>query len=86
MPKHVTKPVRVYAWQVNKLSAQELPVWLRSGYVVRPNGKIGVYLDTPNGKKFVGEGNWIVQYEDDSQSPFAISDENFKERFKEVKA
>lgn len=35
--------------------------------------------------KFVSEGNWIVKYEDDSQSPFAISDEKFKERFKEVK-
>lgn len=85
MAKFVTKPVRVNAWQVNEFSLHKMPSWLRAGYEVKPNGRIGVYLDTPKGKKFVTEGNWIVQYEDDSQSPFAISDENFKARFKELK-
>lgn len=34
-------------------------------------------------KAFAGEGSWIIQYEDNSQAPFVLSDKKFRERFKE---
>lgn len=35
------------------------------------------------GKTYAIEGSWVVQFEDNSQAPFVISDKKFKERYKE---
>lgn len=87
MGKFVTLPVRVNAWYIVPDQVDLLPDWLKEGLVKRrEKGKIriGVYFEGSKGKAFAGEGSWIIQYEDNSQAPFVLSDKKFRERFKEL--
>lgn len=87
MGKFVALPVRVNAWYIVPDQVDLLPDWLKEGLVKRrEKGKIriGVYFEGSKGKVFAGEGSWIIQYEDNSQAPFVLSDKKFRERFKEL--
>lgn len=83
MGKFVARPVRVNAWYIVPDQVDLLPDWLKEGLVKRrEKGKIriGVYFEGSR-KTFADEGSWVVQYEDNSQAPFVISDKKFKERY-----
>lgn len=85
MGKFVARPVWINAWHIVPDQVSLLPDWLKDGLVRRrEKGKIriGVYFEGSKGKTFADEGSWVVQYEDNSQAPFVISDKKFKERYK----
>lgn len=86
MGKFVARPVWVNAWHIVPDQVSFLHDWLKEGLVKRrEKGKIriGVYFEGSKGKAFADEGSWVIQYEDNSQAPFVISDKKFKERYKE---
>ena len=86
MGKFVARPVWVNAWHIVPEQVSLLPDWLKGGLVKRrEKGKmsIGVYFEGMRGKTYAIEGSWVVQFEDNSQAPFVISDKKFKERYKE---
>lgn len=86
MGKFVARSISVNAWRIVPDQVDLLPDWLKEGLVKRrEKGKnsIGVYFEGSKGKAFAGEGSWIIQYEDNSQAPFVLSDKKFRERFKE---
>ena len=87
MGKFVARPVQVNAWYIVPDQVDLLPDWLKEGLVkLREKGKIriGVYFEGSKGKAYAAEGSWIIQYEDNSQAPFVLSDKKFRERFKEL--
>lgn len=87
MGKFVARPVWINAWRIVPDQVSLLPDWLKDGLVKRrAKGKmrIGVYFEGSKGKAFADEGSWVIQYEDNSQAPFVLSDKKFRERFKEL--
>lgn len=86
MGKYMARPVQVNAWHIVTTQVRFLPSWLKDGLVEREEkGKIriGVYFEGARGKAYAAEGSWVVQYDDNSQAPFAITDKKFRERFEE---
>lgn len=86
MGKYIARPVQVNAWHIVTTQVRFLPSWLKDGLVEREEkGKIriGVYFEGARGKAHAAEGSWVVQYDDNSQVPFAITDKKFRERFEE---